>query len=154
MRECVAFCTSDKNNEVLRCAFLDTEDKRICTCGSDGNAIIWTADTTIDSTTSTKQSYTKTLTLPHGDSQIYACETLPCVPTEHVMTAAENQIHVWNLSNEGRDFPIKTLNFDVDSTSSASGELLLSLWFCSSYSRNDFLLFCEPYYCHLHVYKY
>jgi hypothetical protein len=90
----------------------------VCTCGSDGNAIVWKADTANES--STKRSYTQAFVLPHGDSQIYACETLACIPAEHVMTAAEDQLHMWDLSGGGRDVPIKSLNFEV--TDSTPGE--------------------------------
>jgi hypothetical protein len=111
---------ADKNNEVLRSAFLDAQNTRICTCGSDGNAVIWTADAS-----QTKLSYNKALILPHGDSQIYACETMACVPTEHVMTASENQLHLWALADGGRDVPIKSLNFEINTTSASSGEAYL-----------------------------
>ena len=112
----------DKENEALRCAFLDAQNTRICTCGSDGNAVIWSADASdTASVISEKPSYTKTLTLPHGDSQIYACETIACMPMEHVMTASENQLHLWDISG-GRDtVPLRTLDFEVKAALTSSG---------------------------------
>jgi hypothetical protein len=115
------FYVADKDNEALRCAFLDAQNTRICTCGSDGKAIIWTADVSNDPSASAhKQTYTKAFTLPHGDSQIYACEIMASIPNEHVMTASENQLHFWDIANGGRDSPLKTMDFEVDTASTTS----------------------------------
>ena len=108
------FYRTDVKNEVLRSTFLDTTGAQVCTSGSDGRAIIWTKDQmtatehdiTAPSTSTQKaaqQKYTKALTLSHGDSQIYACETVPCVTSAHVMTAAESQLLLWDIAEGGRD---------------------------------------------------
>lgn len=67
----------------------------ICTCGADGNAIIWRYSGT---------SYEKLTNLPHGDSQIYACEVIqssnnPNDSPTNLITAADNEVILWNLEH-------------------------------------------------------
>ena len=129
----------DKNNEVLRAAFLDETGTRICTCGSDGNAKIWLSDPSSEESVSTNASFTNVVTLPHGDTQIYACETLACVASEHVMTAAENLLHLWDLSEGGRDRPLKSLGFELyNNAKNSSGNLSIFFWCANvNYSHID-----------------
>jgi hypothetical protein len=101
--------TLNHNNqsEVLRSSFLSngeapllqfvTDLGMICTCGSDGNAILWN-----QCTSSNSSSYSQVLTLPHHD-QIYACVTSEGISSPHVITASDNLLHIWDLSNCSND---------------------------------------------------
>ena len=79
----------------------------ICTAGSDGNAIIWKLNDNNNNSSSSERSsssnsklcYSKIYSIPHND-QIYACTTNGFVSTPHIITASENLLHLWDLSNE------------------------------------------------------
>ena len=82
-------------SEVLRCAFIDPDEGRVvCSAGADGKAIIWGAldDNSIE-------KFKKLCTLNHGESQIYSCELLEHFTNAQLLTAAENEVHLWNLSD-------------------------------------------------------
>lgn len=87
----------DKNAEVLRIAFADDNNSKICTCSADGTAILWGYDIA----TPEKIAYVPLCTLPHGDAQIYACEILQHASSDgisnSIITAADDCLYQWNL---------------------------------------------------------
>lgn len=99
----------------------------ICTCASDGNAILWKSDVGLDEIVAngSPSTYTNSAVLSHCDQQIYSCETMGCVPTPHIMTASEDAIHFWDISEGVRAEP-QSISFNSLSSTS-SGSILVSI---------------------------
>eukprot|EP01041_Mallomonas_annulata_P010655 gene10655-22241_t len=95
-RRTISTFTHNTSSEVLRASFLDSENFVVCTCGSDGNAKIWKSQCGAINSNGTPK-FSTIATLPHGDTQIYACESLE---TTKMLTAAENELYIWDISNE------------------------------------------------------
>jgi hypothetical protein len=111
---------------VLRSAFISLPGDTICTCASDGNAILWKSKQGLDDIASSGSpaAYANAAVLSHGDQQIYSCETMGCVPTPHVMTASEDALHFWDIGDGVREEP-QSISFN--STSSYSGFAIIYL---------------------------
>ena len=102
--KCTHTILHNKKAEVLRSAFLQFEDGRgLCTCGSDGNAIIW-KESQVDA------KMNKLHVLKHGDeAQIYVCESVP--ERSDLVIAAENMLILWDLV--ALDRPSRTYHFNT-----------------------------------------
>ena len=81
----------------------------MCTAGADGNAIIWKS-TTPSTEKGTKLKFNKECVLSHApssgdvgaDGQIYSCEPIfqdGSNNSPKVLTAADNEMFLWDLDN-------------------------------------------------------
>lgn len=126
--------THNHKSEVLRSSFLSDGPPLslslllilclkgvICTCGSDGNAILWKQSNPLDPS----ESYRKVLSLPHDD-QIYSCVTSNCISSPHVITASDNILHLWDLSQSSTDNSY-SISFQPLSSPLDTGDRLLLL---------------------------
>lgn len=95
----------DDTTEVLRAAFLDKESNTICTCTSSGLAVLWKC------AARDKSRFENIGSISHGETQIYACESV----TNQLLTASENQIHFWDLS-DGDIQTADTWDFELTQT--------------------------------------
>ena len=105
----------------------------ICSCGSDGNAVLWKSTTDLANRSDSTESmgYTKARTLSHGDQQIYSCETLGCIPSAHIMTASEDSLHFWDLSDSS-GVEQQTLCFDKPQEGTGSTPHVITIAHCRS----------------------
>jgi WD40 repeat protein len=121
--------THNTKNEVLRVVFIPTLpitsyndlDNNICTCGSDGKAIIWKKINNNDESLQNDKGeiiygkniqdrkknnnalkYEKSITFDHGDTQIYGCEVFNS-EGNHLITAAENELFLWDIEKGVRN---------------------------------------------------
>lgn len=76
-----------KKAEVLRTAFFENA---ICTCGSNGVAIIW------NKSLEQSSNYHQVHRLDHKEEQIYCCEPLS---SAEMITASDNCIHFWDMNS-------------------------------------------------------
>lgn len=89
--KCLQTLIHNKEAEVLRATFLTSGATRVCSCGSDGNAVLWT-----------EQQDTHALQRAHvfehgNDAQIYVCEVSSQVQS-NLVVAAENFLVVWDVN--------------------------------------------------------
>lgn len=83
----------NKEAEVLRATFLPDEIG-LCTCGSDGNAVLWTSIQQEGG----GENFQRSHIFEHGkDAQIYVCEVSNQSQSE-IVIAAENFLVVWDVS--------------------------------------------------------
>ena len=102
-RKCHATLKHNVKSEVLR---VGRVEKLLCTCGSDGRAVLWQED-------DNNGTYSAVHEIDHGDNQIYACEVLEGFGTPLLVTAAEDSIHCWNSSE---NFSLlHSLSFEAES---------------------------------------
>lgn len=122
--------THNTKNEVLRVAFIPTLpitsfndlESNICTCGSDGRAIIWKKINNNDEKLQNDKGeiiygkniqdrkkndnnalkYEKSITFDHGDTQIYGCEVFKG-EGKYLITAAENELFLWDIEKGVRN---------------------------------------------------
>jgi len=99
-RRCLFNFQHDLSSEVLRATFIDKENKLVCTCGSDGNAKLWQKQE--NSSNSNSLLYRVTYTIPHGDTQIYACESVN--NNSVIITGAENSLFFWDVETNQEKF--------------------------------------------------
>ena len=103
----------NKESEVLRVAFLNATSTLIATCGADGRAILWKSsnydstdvNTNVEGIASSneveKNRMKKEAILPHGPTQIYACESLNISDgaSSLFMTAADSSVFLWDANS-------------------------------------------------------
>jgi hypothetical protein len=102
----------NKESEVLRAAFLNATSSLIATCGADGRAIIWKNSNHGNSDVNAnvegiaiseveKNRMKKEAVLPHGPTQIYACESFNISDgaTCLFMTAADSSVYLWDVNS-------------------------------------------------------
>jgi hypothetical protein len=103
----------NKESEVLRAAFLNATSSLIATCGADGRAIIWKSfiynssdvsknvEGIASSNEIEKNRMKKEAILPHGPTQIYACESLKISDGASClfMTAADSSVYLWEVNS-------------------------------------------------------
>jgi WD40 repeat protein len=102
----------NRESEVLRATFLNTDSTLITTCGADGKAIIWKTNQTggdeDGSSSNTEAKISKKCVLSHGSSQIYACESLDIDNDKSLlMTAADSVLYLWDYSHSD-SLPVHT----------------------------------------------
>ena len=123
----------NKESEVLRVAFLNKTSTLIATCGADGRAILWKSsnydsadvNTNVEGIASSneveKNRMKKEAILPHGPTQIYACESLNISDgaSSLFMTAADSSVFLWDANScFGNASPTPAHVWTVDSNSS------------------------------------
>jgi len=111
-RKCLVTLLHSKDSEVLRSSFLSNDYKLVCTCGADGQVIIW------DNPSGDGINYVKKMSLPHPkDSQIYGCEhmntSINGVMSLCVITAADNLLSIWDLTSRSDPRLIPFTAYDV-----------------------------------------
>lgn len=87
-RKCQATLKHNIKSEVLR---VGSVEELLCTCGSDGRAVLWQKDNS--------GTFSAIHEIDHGDNQIYACEVLQGFGAPLLVTAAEDSIHCWNSAD-------------------------------------------------------
>jgi WD40 repeat protein len=91
-RKCVATLNHSTTSEVLRVSFVNEHNELVVTCGADGHAKIWRVP--IDGSPSAVADYF------HGEEQIYACESIGSSSDLKLMTAAGNELRLWDSSGQ------------------------------------------------------
>lgn len=118
--------------EVLRANFVE-DILKICTCASDGVMLLWELQRDSAKKNCDHLQYSILYSFGHGDSQIYACEVIKNESGKAmtILTAADDCIHVWNLSQEHSEtgspmssvrFPFVPIDEATASRSDSEGE--------------------------------
>lgn len=90
--KCIKTLVHNKAAEVLRATFLSNPHSGLCTCGSDGNAVLWTDQ---EGSGNMQRAHV----FEHGkDAQIYVCEVSNQAQS-NMMVAAENFLVVWDVNS-------------------------------------------------------
>ena len=93
---------SKGKGEVLRAALVQkissTNTDIICTCGADGNAIIWCIDNINMQVRKINTYLHLSVENTTDGAQIYACESIDIIQGIFI-TASDNLLRVWNTNN-------------------------------------------------------